>query len=100
MLDRWTIGATAVVAVVAVVLNAIGARRATPGMRILCAMRAALAAVYVGWYVWLLMFPADRAGWSRSIAGVNLVAWVVVWISPAWYVLRSRRPPSGIERRR
>lgn len=67
------------------------ARSATVG-RIVHGAIAALALGYVCSYVALLASDVAVKDWSSVMRGVSLVAWLVVWIGPAWLRLRSNLP--------
>lgn len=72
------------------VINFMAARTGHPFLRPVRAMVAALLAVYVVAYGWLLT-SGDVVAWSRIMRGVSIVAWPVAWgIAPAvsMYVYR------------
>ena len=82
-LEHALIWVTLALAVAAVVVNGFAATRGPSTLRIVSAARSGLAFVYVAAYVWLLANPTKRLAWSKTLGGVAIVAWIVVWIVPA-----------------
>jgi hypothetical protein len=90
-LDKGIILATMCLAFTAAVGNTAAAMRGPYGLRVVCGVRAALAALYVPAYLWLLLHPEDRLIWSQTVVGVSLMTWVLVWNLPAYIALRLER---------
>jgi uncharacterized membrane protein len=90
-LEHALIWVTLALAVGAVAVNGVAATRGPSPLRIASAARAGLAVVYVAAYIWLLANPTKRLAWSKTLAGVAIVAWVVVWIVPAITALHLER---------
>lgn len=90
--DETIIAANAVLAGAACGFNAVTAVRCALVGRIVHSTIAVLAAGYVTAYVILLATDVAVAHWSSVMRGVSLVAWVVVWVGPAWLRLRSNIP--------
>jgi hypothetical protein len=59
-------------------------------MRALRVGIGAYAAIYVIAYAWLAVFE-DVAAWSKTMRGIGLGAWVMVWCGPAVMGVRSVR---------
>lgn len=68
-------------AALAVVACVVGTFRDDPRRRPLWGAIAALAAAYVGGYIWVLA-GGDVALWSRIFRGVSIAAWPLVWTVP------------------
>ena len=83
----WVIRASLAFALVSAVVNLAAARRLKS---VLFASVAALSAIYVVSYGWLLLHPTERLAWSEVMSGVSLVAWPLIWIGPAMRSCRQR----------
>ena len=70
-------------------VNVWAARRGPGVLRPLRAAVAALAAVFVAAYVWLLSDLDAGLNWSQWMRPVGLVAWGLVWILPPCIVHRA-----------
>jgi hypothetical protein len=68
-------------AFIALLVNIWASREDHPFMRPIRAGTAALLAVYVLGYFWLLT-SGDVIAWSRIMRGVSMVAWPVAWTIP------------------
>ena len=81
-LERWVILANAVMAFIAMFVNA-GTAHATPEpWRSVRIPIAVLAAIYCAAYLWL--FITENVGpWSSIMRGVSILSWPIVWIRPA-----------------
>lgn len=80
-LERWVIVANAVMAFIAMFVNA-GTAHATPEpWRSVRIPIAVLAAIYCVAYLWL--FITENVGpWSSIMRGVSILSWPIVWIRP------------------
>ena len=78
-------------AFVATVLNVQAARHGAIRARWLHAMTAVVGVAYVFGYSWLLCTLDDPRRWSETMRGVAVVAWVIVWWTPAILSLRLHR---------
>ena len=96
MLDEWIAVLNLCCVVVSVVVNWWAARSGLFRFRVVHAAIAAVSAMYVAGYLWLLGWLPGVAGpevmvWSSVFRGISLVAWVVVWICPACMSIRATR---------
>lgn len=79
-LDLAVMWANLIAAVAAVVVNLWCFRHSRWEHRWVRPMIAAIAAVFVASYVWVLLdFPDRVLGWSRVMRGASLFAWLFVW---------------------
>jgi len=92
----WVIAVTVCLAATAAVLNFFAALHGPLALRVMCGMRAVIAGLYVPAYVWLLWNPTKRAVWSETVAGLSLIAWIVVWIMPAVLALRMEQRAAAV----
>lgn len=86
----------AILAAVACVVNLRALPHNSPTWRNVHVSIAALAAVYVGGYLYLAIWPENLLTWSQTMRGVSMLAWPVVWIIPAVVQRRSIRRTNQI----
>lgn len=79
---------TLFLAAASVIFNAIAGFDGLPRQRWLHRMISVISLFYVGGYIWLIFFTPDRASWSEVMVGFSLLAWVFVWIGPAYLSIR------------
>jgi biotin transporter BioY len=89
--DRLVVVLNALLAATAAVTNARTVIGNSEAMQRVRASIAAIAAVYVVGYGWLALYPETIVTWSKTMRGVSLIAWVVVWIVPAVVQRRSMK---------
>ena len=90
--DESVIALNAVLAGGAFGFNIVVSLRSAKWGRIVHGAIAALALGYVCSYVLLLATDVAVKDWSSVMRGVSLIAWLVVWIGPAFLRLRSNIP--------
>lgn len=90
--DEGVIALNAVLAGGAFGFNLVVCLRSSKWGRIVHGAIAALAVGYVCSYVLLLATDVAVKDWSSVMRGVSLVAWMVVWVGPAYLRLRSNIP--------
>ncbi len=98
VLDQWIAVLNLLLVGVSVVFNWWAARSGLFRFRTVHAAIAAVSAMYVVLYLWLLgwLSPIGLSAplvpvWSSVGRGISLVAWVVVWICPACMSMRATR---------
>jgi hypothetical protein len=98
VLDQWVAVLNLCCVVVSVVVNWWAARSGLFRFRTAHAAIAAVSAMYVVLYLWLLgwLSPIGLSAplvpvWSSVGRGISLVAWIVVWICPACMSIRATR---------
>lgn len=84
----WVIRASLALALLSAIVNLTAARRLKSA---LFASVAALSAIYVVSYAWLLLHPTERLAWSEVMSGVSLIAWPLIWVGPAMRACWQRR---------
>lgn len=87
-------------AVVAFCMSCRASRHGLLRFRPVHAAIAVLSAVYVAGYLWLLLGNPTVVLWSSVMRGFSMVAWLVVWVVPAWLSLRVNRELHAAIRKR
>lgn len=96
VLDEWVAILNLCCVAVAVVANWWSARSGLLKFRTVHAAIATVSMIYVVLYAWLLgwvpwLEAPEIPTWSSVGRGISLVAWTVVWISPAVISIRMNR---------
>ena len=78
-------------AIASFVMSGLAAREGLIKLRPGHAAVATVSLIYVAGYVWLILGTPTSGEWSSVMRGFSLVAWVVVWIVPAWVSLALAR---------
>lgn len=83
LIDQWVTGLNLVFVAVSVVANWWAARSGLFRFRTIHAAIAAVSGLYFAGYTWLLFGDVEVTRWSSVMRGFSLLAWTVVWITPA-----------------
>jgi hypothetical protein len=75
----------------AAVVNGRAARRVDPRARVMFGAIAALALAYSAAFIWLALFEESRSHYGSVVRGFALVAWPLVWISPASTAMKAHK---------
>lgn len=91
VVDEWVAAVSLIGAALSFIVSCRAARHGLLRFRPVHAAAAGLSAVYVVGYLWLLLLNPQVVTWSSVMRGFSMVAWVVVWVAPAWLSLRVNR---------
>ena len=83
LVDLWVTELNLVFVAVSIVANWWAARGGLFRFRAIHAAIAAVSGLYLAGYVWLLLSDVEVTRWSSVMRGFSLLAWTVVWITPA-----------------